>query len=183
MDNPRWAGVPFLLTAGKALSEKLVEVRVVFRRVAGGVREVAGAAPNELVIRVQPDECIYWRVQNRVPGLLAERDLKIERRRMNLMYSPLETSNMPDAYERLLLEVVRGDATNFVSVEELDAAWAVFSPALSALAAAGEKPLRYDAGSAGPDTAKLRPDPDGLSFDNAPAPPAEPTSPRRGSDR
>ena len=53
----------------------------------------------------------------------------MEPRRMNLMYTHTEVQGMPDAYERLVLEVLRGDATNFVSVDELDASWAVFSPA------------------------------------------------------
>ncbi|KAH8047372.1 glucose-6-phosphate dehydrogenase [Aureococcus anophagefferens] len=82
IDNPRWAGVPFVLSAGKALEEKKVEV-----------------------IRVQPDECIYWRVMNRVPGL--HTSLKLEPRRMNLLYTPSESRDMPDAYERLLLEALR----------------------------------------------------------------------------
>ena len=107
IDNPRWAGVPFVLSAGKALEEKKVEVRIRFHAVAGAVADVGDASPNELVIRVQPDECIYWRVMNRVPGL--HTSLKLEPRRMNLLYTPSESRDMPDAYERLLLEVLRGE--------------------------------------------------------------------------
>ncbi|KAH8052607.1 glucose-6-phosphate dehydrogenase [Aureococcus anophagefferens] len=107
IDNPRWAGVPFVLSAGKALEEKKVEVRIRFHAVAGAVADVGDAAPNELVVRVQPDECIYWRVMNRVPGL--HTSLKLEPRRMNLLYTPSESRDMPDAYERLLLEVLRGE--------------------------------------------------------------------------
>ena len=145
--------MPFVLSAGKALEEKKVEVRIRFHAVAGAVADVGDAAPNELVIRVQPDECIYWRVMNRVPGL--HTSLKLEPRRMNLLYTPSESRDMPDAYERLLLEVLRGDATNFVGVDELDAAWAVFSPALAALAARKTKPERYAFGSRGPSVARL----------------------------
>ncbi|KAH8077311.1 glucose-6-phosphate dehydrogenase [Aureococcus anophagefferens] len=126
-----------------ALEEKKVEVRIRFHAVAGAVADVGDAAPNELVVRVQPDECIYWRVMNRVPGL--HTSLKLEPRRMNLLYTPSESRDMPDAYERFLLEVLRGDATNFVGVDELDAAWAVFSPALAALAARTAKPERSPA--------------------------------------
>ena len=154
--NPRWAGVPFFLSAGKALNEAKVEVRVRFQSVPGAIGALAAAAPNELVIRVQPDERIYWRVMNRVPGL--GEALAIEARRMTLLYAPAETAAMPDAYERLLLEVLRGDATNFVSVEELDAAWAIFSPALAALAEKGRRPESYPFGSAGPDASRLRGD-------------------------
>ena len=162
--------MPFVIKAGKALDERKVEVRIRFRAVAGAVRELRSAAPNELVIRVQPDECIYWRVMNRVPGLHDR--LEIEARRMNLLYSPAETRGMPDAYERLLLEVLRGDATNFVGVDELDAAWAVFSPALAALAARKTKPERYAFGSRGPSVARL------LGGGAAAAAPPRPPPPR-----
>ena len=148
--RPRWAGVPFILTAGKALQEKKVEVRIVFREAPCQVPELRGACRNELVVRVQPDERVYWRVANKVPGL---EELQVEPRRMNLMYTHTEVQGMPDAYERLVLEVLRGDATNFVSVEELDASWAVFSPALLALE--GTKPERYAYGSMGPSLERL----------------------------
>ena len=175
IDNPRWAGVPFVLSAGKALDEKKVEVRIRFEAVAGAVPDVADCAPNELVIRVQPDECIYWRVMNRVPGL--HTSLKLEPRRMNLLYTPTESRDMPDAYERLLLEVLRGDATNFVSVDELDAAWAVFSPALADLAARKTKPDRYAYGSKGPNVARLY-------DDAAPKPQGpKPQGPKQRDDR
>ena len=72
---------------------------------------------------------------------------------MNLMYTHTEVKDMPDAYERLVLEVLRGDATNFVSVDELDASWAVFSPALLKLE--GTKPERYAYGSMGPSLERL----------------------------
>mmetsp|Transcript_25174 Transcript_25174/g.100223 ORF Transcript_25174/g.100223 Transcript_25174/m.100223 type:complete len:493 (-) Transcript_25174:154-1632(-) len=148
IENPRWAGVPFILTAGKAVAHKKVEVKIIFRAVPGAVRDVAGCDPNELVVRVQPDECIYWRVQNRVPGLHSK--LRIEARRMNLLYTPSESRQMPEAYERLVLEVLRGDATNFVSVDELDAAWAIFTDALDQLASRPSRPERYAFGSNGP---------------------------------
>jgi len=150
VDTPRWAGVPFILTAGKALQEKKVEVRIVFREAPCQVPELRGACRNELVVRVQPDERVYWRVANKVPGL---EELQVEPRRMNLMYTHTEVKDMPDAYERLVLEVLRGDATNFVSVDELDASWAVFSPALLKLE--GTKPERYAYGSMGPSLERL----------------------------
>ena len=153
IDNPRWAGVPFILTAGKALAQKKVEVKITFHKVAGAVPDCSNCDANELVVRVQPDECIYWRVQNRVPGLHSK--LKIEPRRMNLLYTPTESRGMPEAYERLLLEVIRGDATNFVSVDELDAAWTIFNDALLDLADRPSRPERYAFGSDGPCTKRL----------------------------
>mmetsp|Transcript_26220 Transcript_26220/g.78653 ORF Transcript_26220/g.78653 Transcript_26220/m.78653 type:complete len:583 (-) Transcript_26220:33-1781(-) len=177
VDNPRWAGVPFVLTAGKALAQKKVEVRVVFRAVAGALAELRGAPPNELVVRVQPDECIYWRVANRVPGL--GHGLAVEPRRMNLLYTPSEARDMPEAYERLILEVLQGDATNFVSVEELDAAWDIFSPALAALAARPKRPEVYSFGSPGPSVQKFLGDAAGE--EGRPRVPEEPTSPGRSA--
>lgn len=153
IDNPRWAGVPFILTAAKAVKQKKVEVRITFHKVAGAVEECADCDPNELVVRVQPDECIYWRVQNRVPGLHSK--VKIQARRMNLLYTPTESRDMPEAYERLVLEVFRGDATNFVSLDELDAAWAIFTPALHQLTERQTRPERYAFGSDGPCTRRL----------------------------
>lgn len=174
IDNPRWAGVPFILTAAKAVSQKKVELKITFHKVAGAVPECRKCDANELVVRVQPDECIYWRVQNRVPGLHSK--VRIEPRRMNLLYTPNESRGMPEAYERLIMEVLRGDATNFVSVDELDAAWAIFTPALQALESANEPPERYAFGSTGPSIDKLLRgtalglDSDDDDFENPPSP-------------
>mmetsp|Transcript_14708 Transcript_14708/g.47990 ORF Transcript_14708/g.47990 Transcript_14708/m.47990 type:complete len:216 (+) Transcript_14708:1564-2211(+) len=74
---------------------------------------------------------------------------------MNLLYTPTESRGMPEAYERLLLEVIRGDATNFVSVDELDAAWSIFNDALDNLAERPSRPERYAFGSEGPCTKRL----------------------------
>ena len=70
--NPRWDGVPFVLKAGKALTESKVELRIQFHSVPGVVSALHECAANELVVRVQPEESIYWKVQNKVPGLTFE---------------------------------------------------------------------------------------------------------------
>ena len=69
VDNPRWDGVPFVLKAGKALTDRKAEVRIQFHRVPGAVSALRDCAANELVVRLQPDETIYWKVINKVPGL------------------------------------------------------------------------------------------------------------------
>ena len=103
INNPRWAGVPFVIKAGKALDERKVEVRIRFNAVAGAVKSVSRCAPNELIVRVQPDESIYWKVQSKAPGL----DFHIEQQRMDLLYSSkFFERKLPEAYERLLLEVL-----------------------------------------------------------------------------
>ena len=114
---------------------------------------LADCAPNELVIRVQPDERIFWKITSKVPGL----DFTVETRRMDLLYASRGGSGtgsvgtqhpgvsrensdssplieLPGAYERLILEVLRGDQTNFVHADELIASWRIFTPALHELA-------------------------------------------------
>ena len=89
--------------SGQALDERKVEVRIRFNAVAGAVKSVSRCAPNELIVRVQPDESIYWKVQSKAPGL----DFHIEQQRMDLMYNKDRKREMPEAYERLILEVAR----------------------------------------------------------------------------
>ena len=89
IDNARWDGVPFLMKAGKALHTRRAEIRVQFRHVPGNLynRNTAGCdlykATNELVIRVQPDEAIYLKLKNKVPGL----GMRLDRSNLNLLYS------------------------------------------------------------------------------------------------
>ena len=137
INNPRWAGVPFVLKAGKALTDSKAEVRVQFHAVPGAVSALASCAANELVIRVQPEELIYWKVNNKVPGLHFE----VQQQRMDLLYSSKYFERkLPEAYERLLLEVLAADHSHFVSGEELVASWQIFTPALQALVATGRVP-------------------------------------------
>jgi len=169
INNPRWDGVPFILKAGKALDESKVEVRIKFHAVPGVIAGLADCAPNELVIRVQPDERIFWKITSKVPGL----DFTVETRRMDLLYASRGGSGtgsvgtqhpgvsrensdssplieLPGAYERLILEVLRGDQTNFVHADELIASWRIFTPALHELAKLKVRPEPYAFGSAGP---------------------------------
>lgn len=250
INNPRWAGVPFIMKAGKALEESKVEVRIRFHAVPGALETFGSCSPNELVIRVQPDERIYWKITSKVPGL----DFSVETRRMDLLYAnhtygsssrrhgggggggskgaggggsvtsagssslpsaaggglsrPMfaaataaavaaatgtapppvvggsgfgfgysgttgggaggctssgcfgsgsggggvvaHDEELPGAYERLILEVFKGDQTNFVHADELLASWRIFTPALHALKAAKVVPEPYPHGSRGP---------------------------------
>jgi glucose-6-phosphate 1-dehydrogenase len=110
IQNPRWDGVPFLLKAGKALQKRSAQIRVQFRHVPGNVfTERFGPDfdlnTNELVIRIQPQEAIYMKINNKVPGL----GLNVKPTRLDLSYSEdLKVAQLPDAYERLLLDVVHG---------------------------------------------------------------------------
>ena len=153
VDTPRWRGVPFLLTAGKGLHCNLTEVRLHFRSdtnalfplVAG---EGAGVDANELVIRVQPDEQIRLRIVSKIPGpgmRLGATDLDLHFRQK------YPDTRIADAYENLLLDVVRGDRSLFIGSAELEAAWDLFTPVLHDLERRRETPVQYPAGGCGPD--------------------------------
>ncbi|KAI7894910.1 glucose-6-phosphate dehydrogenase [Mucor mucedo] len=125
VNNERWEGVPFILKAGKALNEAKVEVRIQFHHVAGNL--FSGSARNELVIRIQPKEAVYMKFNNKQPGLSyqtiqTDLDLSYHER-----YSEL---HIPDAYESLILDVLRNDHSNFVRDDELERAWKIFTPLL-----------------------------------------------------
>lgn len=123
--NERWDGVPFILKAGKALNEQKTEIRIQFRDVNSGIfRDIPR---NELVIRVQPNECVYIKMNSKLPGLstqtvLTELDLTYRRR-----FSDLK---IPEAYESLILDALKGDHSNFVRSDELDFSWRIFTPLL-----------------------------------------------------
>lgn len=151
IDNARWDGVPFLMKAGKALHTRRAEIRVQFRRVPGNLyRRNIGAdldkATNELVLRVQPDEAIYLKINNKVPGL----GMRLDRSNLNLLYSERYRHEIPDAYERLLLDAMEGERRLFIRSDELDAAWAIFTPALRELEDRKVAPELYPYGSRGP---------------------------------
>jgi glucose-6-phosphate 1-dehydrogenase len=148
LNRPRWRDVPFMIRAGKALDARLAEIRVRFRPLARRLfcEAADGLCANELVIRVQPDEAIYLRIVNKVPGVrmaFAETDL-------NLKYESAFSGVIPDAYERLLLDVVGGDKSLFIRSDEMEAAWDVFTPALREMESRRVAPEPYDFGGAGP---------------------------------
>ncbi|RKO97325.1 hypothetical protein CXG81DRAFT_25947 [Caulochytrium protostelioides] len=150
--NERWEGVPFILRAGKALNETKTEIRVQFADVAGNIFPCANGkkapARNELVIRVQPKEAVYMKFMNKKPGLSQE---AVETE-LDLNYdSRYADVKIPDAYEALLLDVMRGDHANFVRNDELKAAWAIFTPLLHQIDRGEIKPAKYAFGSRGPD--------------------------------
>ena len=147
IQNERWEGVPFVLKAGKALNEAKVEVRIQFRNIAGSLYK--NAARNELVLRVQPDEAVYIKFNNKQPGL-SYQTIQTE---LDLTYQNRYTDMaIPDAYESLILDVLRNDHSNFVRDDELDAAWKIFTPLLHKIDAHHDdiKLSNYNYGSRGP---------------------------------
>ncbi|KAK2359808.1 glucose-6-phosphate 1-dehydrogenase, chloroplastic [Trifolium repens] len=153
IDNARWDGVPFLMKAGKALHNKRAEIRVQFRHVPGNLYNRnrnfgvdLDRATNELVIRVQPDEAIYLKINNKVPGL----GMKLDRSNLNLHYAARYSKEIPDAYERLLLDAIEGERRLFIRSDELDAAWSLFTPVLNEIEEKKMTPEYYPYGSRGP---------------------------------
>ncbi|KAI9027535.1 glucose-6-phosphate dehydrogenase [Phycomyces nitens] len=145
INNERWDNVPFIMRAGKAMETSKVEVRIQFKALPGNLFE--GAPHNELVIRIQPNEAIYIKFNNKTPGLsddflLTELDLTYKKRYTNLQ--------IPDAYESLLLDAMRGDRANFVRDDELRASWEIFTPLLHRIEKEKIAPEKYPYGSRGP---------------------------------
>ncbi|AQK42732.1 Glucose-6-phosphate 1-dehydrogenase [Zea mays] len=151
INNARWDGVPFLMKAGKALHTKRAEIRVQFRHVPGNLYKGSfgtdlDRATNELVIRVQPDEAIYLKINNKIPGL----GMRLDRSNLNLHYAARYSKEIPDAYERLLLDAIEGERRLFIRSDELDAAWSLFTPLLKELEEKRIAPELYPYGSRGP---------------------------------
>ncbi|GAA5847934.1 hypothetical protein JCM9279_003497 [Rhodotorula babjevae] len=145
INSPRWEGVPFILKAGKALNEQKAEVRIQYKDVTQGIfKEITR---NELVIRVQPNEAVYLKMNSKAPGLAmrtvpTEMDLTYKRR-----FSDLK---IPEAYEALILDAFKGDHSNFVRDDELDIAWKLFTPLLHWIDNEKPKPKEYQYGDRAP---------------------------------
>jgi glucose-6-phosphate 1-dehydrogenase len=149
LESWRWGGVPVYLRAGKRLAKRLTEVALHFNKLPHALfRGMPGASdePNTLVMRIQPDEGISLRFATKVPGQgMAVRDVA-----MDFRYGTEFGSSTPEAYERLILDAIRGDATLFTRADEVEAQWAFIDPILRAWNEL-EAPLAfYEAGSWGP---------------------------------
>ena len=146
--NRRWAGVPFYLRTGKRLGRRVTEIAVVFRRAphlpfdATMTQELG---QNALVIRVQPDEGVTLRFGSKVPGTAMEvRDVN-----MDFAYGEAFTESSPEAYERLILDVLLGEPSLFPVSREVELSWMLLDPVLDEWSAGGT-PEQYQAGTWGP---------------------------------
>jgi len=156
ISNWRWTGTPFYLRTGKRLRARASEIAVVFKEPP---HSIFGAQerhkPNMLVIRLQPNEGINLKVTIKEPGPGG----------MRLMEVPLDMSfqemlgpnadGIPDAYERLIMDVIRGDQTLFMRGDEVEAAWAWTDPIIDGWETRGDRPQSYDTGSSGPEDALM----------------------------
>ena len=148
IDNRRWAGVPFYLRAGKRLGRRVTEVAVVFKRAphlpfnATATQELSN---NAVVFRIQPDEGLTVRFGSKVPGTSLEvRDVN-----MDFAYGASFTEDSPEAYERLILDVLLGDPPLFPRHEEIELQWKILDPILNRWANKGA-PEPYASGGWGP---------------------------------
>ena len=151
VDTRRWAGVPFFLRAGKRLPSRMTEIALMFQRAPHlpfAATDTEELGHNALVIRVQPDEGVTIRFGSKVPGSAMEvRDVN-----MDFAYGGAFTESSPEAYERLLLDVLIGDAPLFPRQKEVELSWKILDPVEEFWASAG--PLeQYPAGSDGPPSA------------------------------
>ncbi|KAK7582339.1 hypothetical protein V9T40_013784 [Parthenolecanium corni] len=149
INNERWDGVPFILKCGKALNERKTEIRIQFTDVPGDIFH-GKTKRNELVIRVQPGEAVYVKMMNKTPGMSFE----TEESELDLTYgSRYRNITLPDAYERLILDVFCGSQMHFVRSDELYEAWRIFTPLLKEIESKPIDPLPYMHGSRGPSEA------------------------------
>jgi glucose-6-phosphate 1-dehydrogenase len=141
----RWAKVPFYLRTGKRLPQKVSEVVIQFRDIPISMfpPEAAEMQPNRLIIRLQPEEGMMTKDPG--PG-----GLRLRPTELDVSFEKAFSTRYPDAYERLLMDTVRGNATLFMRRDEVEAAWLWVEPILDAWANAAERPKPYAAGSWGP---------------------------------
>ncbi|MCU7848554.1 MAG: glucose-6-phosphate dehydrogenase [Candidatus Thiodiazotropha sp. (ex Lucinoma kastoroae)] len=151
IDNWRWQGVPFFLRVGKHLKQRVTEISVVFRPVPlclfGRDDVCEDLEPNVLTIRIQPDEGMALKITSKKPG----DEMEVGSVEMDFSYSETYAHPIKDAYERLLLDAVKGDATLFARRDEVEFAWRFVTPILHGWEAATKKqPVFYAEGSEGP---------------------------------
>src|SRR6478752_5133164 len=152
IDTRRWAGVPFFLRTGKRLGRRVTEIALVFKRAPHlpfSEASVSVLTQNALVIRVQPDEGVTLRFGSKVPGTQMEvRDVN-----MDFVYGGSFTEESPEAYERLILDVLLGDPPLFPRHEEVELSWKILDPIEKFWAQEGGPLEQYSPGSWGPSSA------------------------------
>lgn len=159
--NGRWAGVPFYLRTGKRMASRHSEIVIQFKPTPHALFEAASNEVNRLVIRLQPDEGMRLYMQIKEPG---PGGLRIKSLPLNLSYAENFTVRYPDAYERLLMDIVRGNLALFMRRDEVEAAWTWVDNLLASWEA-GEQPMdTYAAGTQGPMQAAMLMDRDGRAW-------------------
>ncbi|MDO4575111.1 MAG: glucose-6-phosphate dehydrogenase [Planctomycetia bacterium] len=147
IDNWRWAGVPFYLRSGKAMSCRTTQIVLHFHCPPHRIFPTPDPfSPNRLLIQIQPAEGIQIHFQSKVP----ETDMRIYQKSLQYQFD-VEGKRLPDAYQRLLLDALHGDASLFARSDEVEAAWKIIDPIQTAWDTMAEPPFPYLRGSWGPD--------------------------------
>ena len=151
IDNWRWAGVPIYIRTGKRMKQRRSEIVIQFKPVPHSVFGDTKLNPNRLVIRLQPDEAVKLWFEIKEPGAGG---MRLKTLPLNLSYADNFTVRYPDAYERLLMDVVRGNLSLFMRGDEVEAAWNWVDEILAAWKNTDQRLELYQAGHDGPEEAK-----------------------------
>jgi glucose-6-phosphate 1-dehydrogenase len=149
VDNWRWAGVPIYLRTGKRLARKVTEIAVTLKPVphmAFQAQGSVGVQPNQLILSVQPNEGVSLSLGAKIPGSR----MRIRPVNMEFLYGTSFMSQSPEAYERLIMDAMRGDATLFTRDDEVEAQWRIIDPILERWEEDEDPLATYAAGTPGP---------------------------------
>jgi len=152
VDNRRWAGVPFYLRAAKRMPRRVTEVALSFKRAPHlpfTATDTEELGTNALVMRIQPDEGVTLRFGAKVPGT----QMEIREVSMDFAYGGSFTESSPEAYERLILDVMLGDPPLFPQQQEVELSWKILDPVLKHWASLPDQPQAYESGTWGPQSA------------------------------
>jgi glucose-6-phosphate 1-dehydrogenase len=152
VDNWRWAGVPIYLRTGKRLARKVTEIAITLKPVphlAFDEDGSVGVQPNQIVLAVQPNEGVTISIGAKIPGTR----MRIRPVNMEFLYGTSFLSESPEAYERLITDAMRGDATLFTRNDEVEAQWTICDPILAAWETDSAPLAQYEAGAGGPEAA------------------------------
>jgi glucose-6-phosphate 1-dehydrogenase len=154
VESWRWAGVPFYLRTGKRLARKLTEIAIRLKPVPHlgfSQQGSIGAQPNQVILTIQPDEGVSISLSAKIPGTR----MRIRPVLMQFLYGSSFLSESPEAYERLIVDAIRGDATLFTRNDEVEAQWRICDPIVQAWGSTPGPLPQYPAGSQGPPEADL----------------------------
>jgi glucose-6-phosphate 1-dehydrogenase len=147
VNNWRWQGVPFYLRTGKSLTRKVSEIILQFKRVPLLLfPEDSDLRPNRISICIQPDEGVHLRFETKIPGA----GMRTSAANMVFHYRQFGEYAMPQAYERLLLDAIHGNASLFARNDEIERSWTLVDPLIREWESRGSQPLEYEPGSWGP---------------------------------
>ena len=163
IDNWRWAGVPFYLRTGKRMPQKLTEIVIAYKSLPHNIFSTGDTIPNRLVIRLQPNEGIEMQMVSKQQSLKNKLALETKTLNLDFLNSP-EIQRVPDAYERLFLDVINGDPSLFVGRDEVEESWKWCDALIAAWGDQAVPVTGYHAGTWGPAKAELLIERDGRSW-------------------